>query len=726
MKDFQEGQIETLRTLYSLYRRRPDFRLQSLEVVGMSLKISPEGRALKLESQISEKELETIPENEQREIHQMAEFYRWRRSTGTSQQFARQSKSVIHLIPEAKKFGLPDDYFEIGVSDGFTSAKVPGSIRRKYPELFINRNRFLGETSFEQSWHVAYQNLMQYLKVILQTPAAEQKIKIDQEQRAILQKVYQNRQHISAFKFVSGKAQPKLFESDNLSHRLAITGDKLGSEIWINSDQAKGPIDIASLTGLMLHELGHHAGYKDGVGRPLDKVAALLTDFIRQTSAVKKFNGPTGDVEIIILRPQMMTQQKLNETISPIDMWGSRLLINDGKKIWDMTSELFSAMADNSYGPVSFFSIKDFNIDIKAINGNSYSDRKGYTFSLPVQLILKNNQTKTLEPMTLDSQVSFWLGTEKERAGILVWPTLQASVYPKRMLPNEYVVKSPLSYKPKPVPATILSSAVSQNIKAGDKIEVTAIVKIPLGAEVNSAWIDLSSPQMMNMIEAMPTQAIQLSAGTGIINIVKISKDQVQIKAEFHSSDYTNSKQLILESVNLIYRDGNYSYSKPPIEQIINIRSHKENKGISVANLKLGNGKFIMPPGFNFNHYEGKPAEISLELSGVTALSHMILIGDVQRIDNKGIEIREGFSVNLSAGDSPIVNNIKSDARFNNTIVSAVPMNNMTLGFSVSTQREFWGADAKMIHLKGIYVRDFNLEERFIQFGANFAFFIDQ
>lgn len=122
--------------------------------------------------------------------------------------------------------------------------------------------------------------------------------------------------------------------------------------------------------------------------------------------------------------------------------------------------------------------------------------------------------------------------------------------------------------------------------------------------------------------------------------------------------------------------------------------------------------------------FSGQDAEVSFELSSVTSLSHSILVGEIHQIDEKGIVTKEGFSANLSAGNSPLIDNISSDPRFFNTTTDQEPLDKMFFKFSVSTKREIWGAHAKMVHLTGIYIRDFNLEERFIPFGANFAFHI--
>lgn len=100
--------------------------------------------------------------------------------------------------------------------------------------------------------------------------------------------------------FLSGHKHPEIFMI-NGSIRTAVTGDKVGDTIYINTDliYTKSyrsniimPITIPSAMGILIHELGHHHGVKDHafldlIGAKVKSIAYREHDII----AADNFNG---------------------------------------------------------------------------------------------------------------------------------------------------------------------------------------------------------------------------------------------------------------------------------------------------------------------------------------------------------------------------------------------------------------------------------------------------
>jgi hypothetical protein len=99
-------------------------------------------------------------------------------------------------------------------------------------------------------------------------------------------------------RFLSGQKYPRFFPLDNHGNiRIAVTGDKVGSLIYFNTDllyqREEGKIvalSVTQATSLLVHELGHHHGIKnhqvlDQLG---SKVAmSLQRDQLRITMGVR-------------------------------------------------------------------------------------------------------------------------------------------------------------------------------------------------------------------------------------------------------------------------------------------------------------------------------------------------------------------------------------------------------------------------------------------------------
>lgn len=719
---FKKGQLEIGRSLYELYLRRPDFRLQTLEVPGISIKIEDNVQAFRYKNTFASEGAKLAQFDDVSPWRQFSRYADWRRSRGSSRVFKRMQRPAYYdnsPVP-TKTFGLPDLDFEGSLQSGFSPLRFPTMLKEKYPQLFLSRNRVEGMTTYEQTWNLAYQNLMHYLHALLKQPLAERKLQLTPEQWSILEKVYAKRGSISQLRFVSGKSQPKVFTAQDAAHRLAVTGDKLGDDILINTD-FDGSIDLTTATGLLLHELSHLHGYKDTAERPLDKIAASFADHIRQTSEVKSIKGPLGEnIQLILLRPTMMNEGMLNKKLSHLDAWGSRVIINDGRYLWDVTSELLASIPDLGVEKLSFFTLKDFDMDLRVMP-ESDSKRQGYTANFDLHIV-RTKERGVRHAERLKTFMSFYVSKDSKNPGIIQWPGLQVSVFPKAFLPSAF------ERGPKELTAKVVRNQVATpTVTAGTSLKLQAIVEIPEGESVTSAWLDLSSNRLRSVIGAMPNQDVQITNETGRVRVTPLSKTQVQVDAELPITSFTAEQELTLERVNLFYAGGNYSYSVPKFKEKVRVVAATPAGAMSVENLKLGGGKILWPdPRINLNMYSGSPAEVTLTLKDAGYFSHAILVGEVTRIDSKGVASREGFVHNFAAGAGYAVSGIDVQAATGATSSLPGALSNQSLAFAVSTQPQVWGVNAKQVHIQGLYIRDVNLREIYIPFGTNFSIFLEQ
>lgn len=716
----RKGQNEVARALYELYLRRPDFRLQTLEIPGMTMRLQDAGKPLRYIEKTNSPELADFIQNEQA-WKGFVEYADWRKSIGSSRTFKQATQPPYHQIPPVttKSFGLPDIDFEHTVTNGFSPLKVPKSIQEKYPQLFVNRHRVEGLTAYEQTWNLAYQNLMHYLRSVLSTPAAERKIVLTPEQLEMITRVYENRGTLSSLRFIYDAKQGQAFKIGGASHRIAVTGDQLGSEILINTAFTDKQVDLATATGLLLHELAHHHAYKDTADRPLDKLAAVMTDYVRKTSEVKSIKGPNGEnVQVILLRPVMMEQSKLKRGHAPLDAWGTRVVIHDGHQLWDITGDIIASMPNLDVHRLEFFTLRDFDANLKMLSEDK-PGKQGYSLQLDFH-ILKDVGSGPISAERMNTFISFWMSKDPKKPGIVTWPGLDVSIFPNRVFPSEFAKKARF------MPGKVLENKIlTPQVKAGETARMTALVEIPEGVEIANAWIDFSSNKMRSTIGAMENQMHQVvDRIAGNVTVKKVGKNQVQIEASFPILPLTKSQELTLEQVNFMYTSGDFSYVKPKFKETLQIQQIQDSPRIEVVDLELKGGAILWPDKrIAMNIFNNQPAEVVLSLKNTANLTHIILVGDIEKVDYRGISTREGFVHNFAAGGSTVVSNMnwlagKPGVTTNGEIREQI------LNFYLTTQKAVWGPHAKRIHLEGLYIRDINLEEKFIPFGTNFSIFL--
>ncbi len=147
--------------------------------------------------------------------------------------------------------------------------------------------------------------------------------------------------------FVSGRASPGTFDSNaGEVHRIAHTGGTPDSPVLFNSDLIDSPlIPPSEAIGIIIHELGHHAGGEDTADRPLDRLGAKVARWFDSNSQrLSLADSGHPEFEVLFFQP-------------PSGKWTEILLqISDAAQAWELSSAKQSALVFGCDAKVSHVS----------------------------------------------------------------------------------------------------------------------------------------------------------------------------------------------------------------------------------------------------------------------------------------------------------------------------------------------------------------------------------
>lgn len=240
---------------------------------------------------------------------------------------------------------------------------LPESFRKKYPHLSNAHHVITGKSISEQSIHSAYKTVFHFLRQWFLSGEAQKVLDLNVQELRWLKKIYANGHDISPIEMIQDQSQFNL--SADSPHRFAITGNNPGSPIQFNQPLLKkaledGQLSFPDLMGLMVHELGHHLGIKDTADRPLDKLAAKVSNAIKKQYEEKIISLPDG----LKLRLHMFkVMNKPRRFREAFDTQGLVLILNDGSRLLDLTQNIMSLFASNNMmDHYSLVTIKDFDL----------------------------------------------------------------------------------------------------------------------------------------------------------------------------------------------------------------------------------------------------------------------------------------------------------------------------------------------------------------------------
>lgn len=158
-----------------------------------------------------------------------------------------------------------------------------------------------GEIHPIKNFRFAYENLDHFYNSCLSASSCL----TDERERGLLRTIRDSLSRegaVDQLKFESGESHPERFFLDGRV-RIAVTGSKVGSPIYINTDllyvpQESGhslPLSIESAVAILTHELGHHHGILDH--NYLDAVGAKVKTFLLKFLQWRKLDPGNQDPE---------------------------------------------------------------------------------------------------------------------------------------------------------------------------------------------------------------------------------------------------------------------------------------------------------------------------------------------------------------------------------------------------------------------------------------------
>lgn len=172
----------------------------------------------------------------------------------------------------------------------------------------------------------AWDRLPKYISFCLQDSSCA----LDAEQKSLLTKIQASIAQEKDLIITTEQEQPGLFSSVG-THLFAVTGDKVGSQIYINRAELMN-VDYPTAIALLVHELGHHQGVKDTDDRVLDILGAKVKQYI--------FNR-MEKVTLVSINQAHIGQYTLNSPDPKYnEQYGSEALLYDDTGIYDEAATL--------------------------------------------------------------------------------------------------------------------------------------------------------------------------------------------------------------------------------------------------------------------------------------------------------------------------------------------------------------------------------------------------
>ena len=534
----------------------------------------------------------------------------------------------------------------------------------------------------------------------------------------LAQKIFDKRGEVSPLIFVSGREKPGFFNlGADGQHRLAKTGDKPGSPIYINSDlievydEAGRPkFGLAEAMGIIAHELGHHHGRKDSPERELDRFGAQLANHVRQNSEEAELKTSAGKtIRVSIHRPRKADPE--NQFFSPRFTHGirSRVLLSDAAGIYDLTPgirqmillKVREQFADIEYiwtRPFTQFSLS--NLRVERDPDDQPSPRGG---------LLAHFLKADVDVFFLGKKI----GTQHAKTSLTLRIVSDASGVRVRYEPEVMGQLGPLMRSRRPgASETAKLVDIDTNataLKAGDTWKVRASLELPHDYVVADIDAVISSPQFKrtNLLSGSPLVVPAGISAEGARHIVTFN---------FAVPERSISRDYQIEEIRVRYGDGTADVLRPTFLQTVRVTGAPGAVNPRLLHASMSGGKIQgLPPGFGgFNVFPWNSTPLlKFEIKDAGAIKELkILTGDVS--GSGGLSRWSSAEVDLLNKSDKLVRSVRIEKKDAETTVVWV---------EIEVSNATVGAQATQLRLQQLYMRDDRLGEVSATLGDNFVIF---
>lgn len=172
-----------------------------------------------------------------------------------------------------------------------------------------------GDGRGENNIAFAFQNLSSYIDACLNAPRCG----ITDVERNLLTAIRGGLVHEGRLIYISPRANPAegaRFSDGQPSPRVAVTGDSIGTPIYINTDRLDD-LEVPTAVSILIHELGHHHGVSDHA--VLDALGTKVNLMLRAHSQSIRWNNVTVNSYNLGSRPQILVSTSMQSPFNRDD-----------------------------------------------------------------------------------------------------------------------------------------------------------------------------------------------------------------------------------------------------------------------------------------------------------------------------------------------------------------------------------------------------------------------
>lgn len=582
----------------------------------------------------------------------------------------------------------------------------------------------------EQMWTHVFENIIPFSHSLFEA----NKEQFSLEEQALVQRIFAVMHLKQDLKFVPENSKPGFFQQSG-PHRAAITGSTPGSTIYINEAQTKlfdvaetkdkftspdGLMEpnliklsastptlegfvsstkkekMANILGLLIHELGHHAGLKDTAERPLDQLGAkferlalsALQDsdlgFMNQPwLRVRTFNPAAPSVEAVEGKTYFVEAGDLYDLTDEMKVRVSEKLKKSFAKVWTYNLRI---EGPGTFDSSEFTTPVSFLADVVAMDANNQ-----FT-TVPVRLVAYVGPAQAIRWVNV--REAWWQYTNGQLRKGNEEALLSIEVLADR-------AQSGVSVKPNPKLDISTASFTRKEYKPGETAEIH--IEIPQGEnlDLKSIALDLTSDDFVqsgattrSTFTLKPSRLLPLANGTTVATFQWLVPGNVQRSLKMKVS------RIYAPSANGIV---NFRVANPLTFQVPGGKS--KAKIISYGNggrRVMGTIKAFPQPFLGFTTTAGSAIPIEFHFQSGAPLS-LKISGTVTLQQAEGTQ-NSGFVMDLLSPENHQLIERKEIERRGGEVLARV---------WVRAPRQYNGQKVEHLFIKSSYLLDDKLDEVF-------------
>lgn len=435
-----------------------------------------------------------------------------------------------------------------------------------------------------------------------------------------LHKMFDIAKRITKFPIALWKHEANgIFDHGIGAHRLAVTGHKPGSEIYINKDLAinKSTGEVISeedMVSILVHEIGHHAGYTDNEERLLDQISSMVKRrFLQLNEKITLDSIGLKDFSISLFNTTTLPYLlKLPITeyrsMDMLTMLGTSVQITE------------TMMRSNSTNPSYSHQLMDAIVRTHSKNCSSYKKVQGIFGSnlrwtnIPA---LKQNSTG---PLSAAVDLIFYCGNDISSSEELkIVYSFNAQL--KRNSEGSYIVMNPswgiserLDTRGSDDEVKITNFKVNTNkIVGGGVWRGSLRVKLKSNKTIKSCWPTATSENFTS-----DSDGITHELNTSDCTFKKLENNEWEVNFNWPISKLVKSSTIYLSKLIFLLQDSNnqFQYVKAysQFRHYLEIQNENNESLYKIESVRVLNDRLEEVKRFNFREYNFFKRDIIFEI----------------------------------------------------------------------------------------------------------------